>query len=110
MAVAVKRVSTYLLSKIDQEDLSALEIVQRYISMLSLYRTMQAKLKDDGPTVTIKNGEQSYTKSHPLINDIKNINAQLLNIKKEIDRYMKEYEMKLRMEKAKDDYDSNDLT
>lgn len=109
MAIAVDRVLKYLMSKIDEDDFSAVEIVQRYVGLMGLYRLMQTKVKKDGPTIEVKNGEQSYTKAHPLINDIKNINAQLLNIKKDIDRYMKEYEEKLRLEAKKNEYDSNDL-
>lgn len=98
------------MSKIDEDDFSAVEIVQRYIDLIGLYRTMNAQLKKDGPTIVIENGEQRYTKAHPLINDIKNINAQLLNIKKDIDRYMKEYQEKLRLEELKNEYDSDGLT
>lgn len=109
MAIAVNRVSNYLMSKIDEDDFSAVEIVQRYVGLMSLYRTMQAQVKKDGPTIEVENGQQSYTKAHPLINDIKNINAQLLNIKKDIDRYMKEYQEKLRLEALKNEYDSDEL-
>lgn len=110
MAVAVDKVSKYLLSKIDQDDHSAVEIIQRYVDLLNLFRKMQAQVRKDGPSVEIKNGEQSYVKAHPLISDMKNINAQLLNIKKEIDRYMKEYELKLIQEKNQAEYSEEELT
>lgn len=94
------KVERYLLSKIDKDDHGAVEVVNRYMDLMKMFRRMQKHIYDDGPTVEVKNGEQSYVKAHPLINDMKNINAQMLNLKKDIDRYMKEYEEKQAKEKT----------
>ncbi|SFK95087.1 P27 family phage terminase small subunit [Salinicoccus halodurans] len=109
MAIAMAKVERYLISKIDNDDHSAIEVVDRYIDLMRMFRRMQKQIYDDGPTVEIQNGEQNYVKAHPLINDMKNINAQMLNLKKDIDRYMKEYQEKLRMEAASKEYDSDEL-
>ena len=91
MAIAIKHVREYYMDRIDDKNFSVVENVHRYIDLIQMFRGMQKVLRDEGPTVVIKNGKQEFTKAHPLINDIKNINAQLINLKKELDRHVKEY-------------------
>ena len=98
MAVAIGRLSNYYMSQIDRTNISAYENVQRYIELVELYRAMQKQVKQDGPSVEIKNGQQSYTKSHPLISDMKNINAQLINLKKDIEKHIEVYKKELEAE------------
>ena len=83
------------MSRIDQGNLSVLENVQRYIELVQLYRSMQKQVKKDGPSIQIDNGNQSYIKSHPLISDMKNINAQLINLKKDIDKHVAEHQKEI---------------
>src|SRR5699024_242198 len=98
MAVAIGRLSNYYMSQIDRTNISAYENVQRYIELVELYRTMQKQVKQDGPSVEIVNGQQSYIKSHPLISDMKNINAQLINLKKDIEKHIEQYKKELEAE------------
>lgn len=95
MAIAINKLSDYYMSRIDQGNLSVLENVQRYIELVQLYRSMQKQVKKDGPSVPINNGNQSYIKSHPLISDMKNINAQLINLKKDIDKHVSEHQKEI---------------
>ena len=92
MAIAMKYIKEYYMERIDENNFSVVENVHRYLDLIKMFRLMQKQLNKEGPTVTIKNGKQEFTKAHPLINDLKNINAQLINLKKEIDRHVKEYE------------------
>lgn len=109
MAVAIKVLNKYFMDRINRKDIGAYEVVQRYISLLQMYRRMEKQLYEDGLVVTIKNGSQSFKKAHPLINDMKNINAQLINLKKEIDRHVKEYERYRIKEDTDPDISNQDL-
>lgn len=106
MAIAMKHVRDYYMDRIDTENFSVVENVHRYIDLIQMFRGMQKVLKSEGPTIVIKNGKQEFTKAHPLINDLKNINAQLINLKKELDRHVKEYE-RYRIRKDTDPQISN---
>ena len=98
MAVAISILSNYYMSQIDRTNIGAYENVQRYIELVELYRVMQKQVKQDGPSVEIQNGQQSYIKSHPLISDMKNINAQLINLKKDIEKHIEQYKKELEAE------------
>lgn len=92
MAIAVKYVREYYMERIDKNNFSVVENLHRYLDLISMFRLIQKTLRKEGPTVTVKNGQQKFTKAHPLLNDLKNINAQLINLKKELDRHVKEHE------------------
>lgn len=109
MAIAINRLRKYYMERINQDDYSTVENVQRYIDLVELYRSMQKSIKEDGARIEIENGSQSFIKSHPLISDMKNINAQLINLKKDIDKAVKEYELKLIEEEKSKEYTSEDL-
>lgn len=92
MAVSKKNLKTYFYNRINMEDLSIVECVDRYLDFMMMIRKMKTQLNVDGHVITTENGKQSFKKAHPLIKDIKDINAQMINLKKEIDRHIKEYE------------------
>lgn len=95
MVVAINKMKTYYLSKINTDDITVVEMVDRYLEMLEVYRQAQKQVKKDGPSIEIINASQSYIKSHPLISDMKNLNAQLLNLKRDIDKHIVEYTKQL---------------
>lgn len=109
MAIAVSRLKRYYMERVDQNDYSTVENIQRYIDLIELYRSMQKSIKSDGARIEVENGSQSFIKSHPLISDMKNINAQLINLKKDIDKAVREYELKLIEEEKSKEYTSEDL-
>lgn len=109
MAIAMKYVREYYMDRIDVNNFSVVENVHRYLDLIQMFRGMQKVLKKEGPTVVVENGKQKFTKAHPLINDMKNINAQLINLKKELDRHVKEYERYRIKEDTDPDISNEDL-
>lgn len=82
MAVTLTALKKYLLSRVDANDIAQIEKVERYIALKKMMTRLIKKVEEDGDTVVTENGSQSFTKAHPLINDINKINTQLLNIEK----------------------------
>lgn len=109
MAIAMKYVKEYYMDRIDVNNFSVVENVHRYLDLIQMFRGMQKVLRCEGPTVVVENGKQKFTKAHPLINDMKNINAQLINLKKELDRHVKEYERYRIKEDTDPDISNEDL-
>ncbi len=80
------------MSRINQDDITVVEMVDRYLTLLKVFRDAEKAVMKNGAQVEVKNGGQEYTKSNPLISDMKNINAQLINLKKDIDKHIVEFE------------------
>jgi hypothetical protein len=101
------RLAQYLNDKIDTDNALMVEAVERYVNLLKLFNDMQEVIDDEGPSVVVQTTTGSTVKSHPLISDMKNINAQLINLKKDIDKHILEHAEEL---KAKaDEYDAGQL-
>lgn len=109
MAIEIDKLKAYFIERVNPDDVSAVENVDRYIKLIEFYREMSETIDEDGVRTVVDNGNQSYIKSHPLISDMKNINAQLINLKKDIDKSIKEYEIKLAEEEKAKEYTSEDL-
>lgn len=99
-----EEIHSYLITKVDNNDDMALEMVNRYVKLLKSFYNMEKILEEDG--LAIDDG-RGGVKSHPLNSDMKNVNAQLINLKKDIDKHINEYAEYL--ESIKDDYDSSEL-
>ncbi|MCW6666959.1 hypothetical protein NHG34_05280 [Aerococcaceae bacterium NML190938] len=82
MAVSLKSLKQYLMGRIDEQDISQVEKVERYIELKKMMNRLIKQVAKDGDTMVTQNGSQSFTKAHPLINDINKLNTQLLNIEK----------------------------
>lgn len=78
MAVSLKKLKEQLLSKIDQDNLSEVEKVERYISLLELFRRLDKQAKEEGAIVVTTNGSQTFKKAHPALAELKNVNSQLI--------------------------------
>ena len=92
MAVPMTKLKKYLMERINNEDITAVEMVERYLDIMKVFREAQKSVAKEGAQIIVKNGNQGYIKSHPLISDMKNLNAQLLNLKKDIDKHILEHE------------------
>ena len=92
MAVSITKLKSYFMSRINQDDVTVVEMVDRYLTLLKVFRDAEKAVMKSGTQVEVKNGAQEYTKSNPLISDMKNINAQLINLKKDIDKHIAEFE------------------
>lgn len=109
MAIAMKNIKEYYMERIDKKNFSVIENVERYLSLLKLYRKIQAQLNKDELVATTVNHGQKFIKPHPLISELKNINAQLINLKKEIDRHVKEHERYRIKEESHPEISNSDL-
>ena len=43
---------------------------------------MERTVKKEGVSVNIKNGSQSFVKSHPLLNEMSKVNTSIMNIER----------------------------
>lgn len=80
--VGTDKIRDYLMSKIDTTNPVEVEKVGRYIKHVEIFRRMERKIKEEGVSVTTRNGSQSFIKSHPLLNEMNRINSSLLSIEK----------------------------
>ena len=92
MAVPIIRIRKYYMDRIDPEDVTMVEMVDRYLDLLNVFRESQKSVAKVGVQVVVENGSQSFIKSNPLINDMKNTNAQLMSLKKDIDKHIETYQ------------------
>lgn len=79
----VEDVRNYLLEKIDTADPVAIEKVDRYCSLMSMYYTLDAVVGDNVITI-VKNGKQEFTKTNPAITEMAKINTQMINLSKDM--------------------------
>lgn len=107
MAHTVTDLHDYLLSKVNNKDDMAVEMVGRYAKLLKMFYEMEQQIDDDGPLIIDELPTKTVTKSHPLISDMKNINAQLINLKKDIDKHINEHAEYL--ESQKSEYQAEEL-
>nr|WP_208379590.1 P27 family phage terminase small subunit [Alkalibacillus almallahensis] len=70
------------MSKVDTTDPIEVEKVGRYLRNIEMYRRMERTVKEEGVSVTVENGNQSYIKSHPLLAEMNKVNAAIINIEK----------------------------
>ncbi|GGA99706.1 terminase [Macrococcus hajekii] len=91
MTIPVTTLRKHIMGCINNDDLLAVEMVDRYLDLLTLYRRMRRKIDQEGISTKVENGEQKYVKSHPHIADVKNINAQMVSLKRDIDKHIEEY-------------------
>ena len=107
MALPLTKIEKYLKENTDMESLVSVEVVERYIELLRMYRRMHKEIQKDGVRTVVINGSQEYIKAHPLITEMRNINAQLVNLKRDIDKHIEEYKMQMKKDAA--EYDASDL-
>lgn len=70
------------MSRIDTSSPVEVEKVGRYLKHIEIYRRMEKKVKAEGVSITVKNGSQSYVKSHPLLAEMNKVNTSILNIER----------------------------
>lgn len=86
------KIKTYLLSKIDKDNLVQLEKVERYLNLLDLFYKLDEDIKKNGLMVETQNASQSFLKLNPAIAEKNKINTSLLAIEKSFDFEKKEIE------------------
>ena len=107
MAVPLTQIEKYLKNNTDQENIVAVEVVDRYIELIRMYRRMQREIIKDGTRTVVINGSQEYIKAHPLISEMRNINAQLVKLKADLDKHIAEHSEAMKKEAA--EYSAGDL-
>lgn len=73
-----------LLKKVNQKSEVEIEKVERYCNLIKYFYQLDKFIKDDGLMITIKNGAQEFTKANPAIAEKNRINAQLINLSKDL--------------------------
>jgi|SRR5690625_245669 len=80
--VGIEHIKVYLMSRIDTSNPVEVEKVGRYLKHIEMYRRMERTVKKEGVSITVKNGSQSFVKSHPLLNEMNKVNSSIMNIEK----------------------------
>jgi len=83
MAVSVVSIKRELMSKIDRTSKVQTEKVERYCSLVTMYRRLQKKVGSD-VLITVVNGSQEFTKANPGLAEMTKINTQLINLSKDL--------------------------
>lgn len=86
----IKELENQLLSKIGyfsprKKDAIQYEKVNRYLYLVRLFYNMTARLNEEDLIDIVRNGQQMFTKSHPLVGEINKINSELLKIERSFD-------------------------
>ncbi|GAA0491248.1 hypothetical protein GCM10008986_16670 [Salinibacillus aidingensis] len=80
--VSIDKIKDYLMSRIDTSSPVEVEKVGRYLKHVEMYRRMERTVKKEGVSTNVKNGNQEYIKSHPLLNEMNKVNSSIINIEK----------------------------
>ena len=73
-----------LLSRIDTDDLLEVKKINDLIRLHELDAACDEVINRDGISITVENGKQKFTKSHPSMNEKMKINAQKIALEKSI--------------------------
>lgn len=73
-----------LLARIDTDDLLEVKKVNDLIRLHELDAKCDEVIDRDGVSITVENGKQKFTKSHPSMNEKMKINAQKIALEKSI--------------------------
>lgn len=106
MAIAASKLKKQLLEKIDNNDFSQIEKVERYIELIKSFRRINRTVNKEGEMVVTENASQRFVKAHPLIGERNKLNSQLLALMREIEKDIAAEEKK--KDKAKG-YSASDL-
>lgn len=82
MAVKITDLKDQLMKKINVEDVSQVEKVERYIDLVKSFRKINSIILKEGETVVTENGAQRFTKAHPLLGERNKINTSLISMEK----------------------------
>ena len=82
MAVKITELKEQMMTRIDQEDLTQVEKVERYIDLVKSFRKIHAQILKEGETVVTENGAQRFVKAHPLLGERNKINNSLMSMEK----------------------------
>lgn len=82
MAVKITDLKDQLMKKINADDVSQVEKVERYIDLVKSFRKIHAIILKEGETVVTENGAQRFIKAHPLLGERNKINTSLTNMEK----------------------------
>ncbi|WP_112181386.1 P27 family phage terminase small subunit [Paraliobacillus zengyii] len=80
--VSTHKIKDYLLSRVDTDSPVEVEKVGRYLKHIEIYRRMERTIKKEGVSITVKNGSQTYVKSHPLLTEMNKVNTSIMNIER----------------------------
>jgi phage terminase small subunit len=78
-----KKMREELLSKINQHSQIEIEKVERYCMLVKHFAAIERKVGNNN-LVVVKNGSQEYWKVNPGISEMNKINAQLINLGKDM--------------------------
>jgi len=73
-----------LLARIDTDDLLEVKKINDLIRLHELDAACDEVIDRDGVSITVENGKQKFTKSHPSMNEKMKINAQKIALEKSI--------------------------
>ncbi|HFN8790520.1 TPA: terminase [Staphylococcus aureus] len=84
MKVSLKTLKESMLKDVDETDLFTIEKIDRYITLIQKYRQLITAINKEGITITVNNASQKFTKTHPGISDLINLNKNLIMLKESI--------------------------
>lgn len=82
MAASPKKIKEQLMQKIDLNNELEIEKIERYVDLVLMNKKIKKTINKDGLKIIVRNGNQVFEKSHPLISEFQKNNAALLAIEK----------------------------
>lgn len=77
-------VKKYLMEQIDVSNPVQVEKVERYCTLANVYYSLEKKVNSKNILTEIKNGSQKYIKTNPAVSEMAKINAQMINLSKDM--------------------------
>ncbi|MFT8392528.1 MAG: P27 family phage terminase small subunit [Liquorilactobacillus ghanensis] len=78
-----KNLREELLKKIDKSSEIELEKVDRYCALIKHFKAIEKQVGNKN-LIMVKNGSQQYVKANPGLNEMNKINAQIINLGKDM--------------------------
>lgn len=77
-------VKEYLMEQIDADNPVQVEKVERYCTLANVYYSLAKKVDSKNILTEIKNGSQQYIKTNPAVSEMAKVNAQMINLSKDM--------------------------
>lgn len=77
-------VKEYLMEQIDTDNPVQVEKVERYCTLANVYYSLEKKVDSKNILTEIKNGSQQYIKTNPAVSEMAKVNAQMINLSKDM--------------------------
>ena len=94
IAISIRKLEEYWLSKFDEGDLYAKNLLYRYLQYTKNLRKLQTNINTVGIEKQIENGKQSFSKPNPVLKEMRDLEKEIQKLEKQLLGLVKKKEEK----------------